>query len=89
MEEPILPPPLVLQEDRRIFIASLHSVPSTLGQQISLALSPVDIDFHQCFFESITSKGMHRWLAQQGWKLPRRGWTEHAPNPMMEDKRDP
>jgi hypothetical protein len=87
MEEPILPPPLVLQEDRRIFIASLQSGPSTLAQQISLALSPEDIDFHQCFLESITSKGMHRWLAQQGWKLPRKCSTEHAPTAMVEDKK--
>lgn len=89
MEEPILSPPLVLQEDRRIFIASLQSVPSTLAKQVSLALSPEDIDFQQCFFESITSKGTHRWLAQQGWKLPWKGSTEHAPTAGMEDKRNP
>jgi len=88
MEEPILPPPLVLQEDRRIFIASLQSGPSTLAQQISLALSPDDIDFHQCFLESIKSKGMHRWLALQGWKIPWKGSTEHAPSAMVEDKKD-
>lgn len=89
MEEPILSPPLVLQEDRRIFIASLQSVPSTLAKQVSLALSPEDIDFQQCFVESITSKGTHRWLAQQGWKLPWKGSTEHAPTAGVEDKRNP
>jgi hypothetical protein len=72
LEQPILPLPLVLQEDRKIFIASLMLGTSSLATSISLTLSSDDIDFQQCFLESITSKGMHRWLARQGWKLPRK-----------------
>lgn len=74
LEQPVLlPPPLILQEDRKIFISSLLlSGPSVLAKPISINLSSEDIDFQQCFLESIVSKGMHRWLAEQGWKLPKR-----------------
>jgi len=70
LEQLILPPPPILREDRKIFITSLLSGSSALATSISLALSSDDIDLQQCFLESITGKGMHCWLAKQGWKLP-------------------
>lgn len=72
MEPPILPPPPVLREDRKVFIASLVSGSSELATFMSLSLCSDDIDFQQCFLESLTSKGMHRWLAAHGCKLPTR-----------------
>lgn len=32
-------------------------------------LSSENVDFQHCFLESIISKGMHRRLARNGWRL--------------------
>lgn len=37
---------------------------------MTLVISSEDAGFHTCFLESIISKGMHQWLARNGWRLP-------------------
>ena len=65
-----LPPSLVLQTDRETYITTLRSQTSQAGAWIVLALSSEDVDFQVCFLESIISKGMHRSLARNRWRLP-------------------
>jgi hypothetical protein len=40
-------------------------------------LSSENADFQHCFLESIISKGMHRRLARNGWRL---SWCEQGSN---------
>jgi hypothetical protein len=66
----VLPPSPTLQKDRKAYIASLKSNSSQAATWMSLVLSSADVDFHHCLLESMISKGMHRLLAEFGWKLP-------------------
>lgn len=67
-----MPPSPTLQEDRKAYVASLTSQSSQVASWMSLIYSCDDVDFRHCFLESIISKGMHRSLADLGWKLPYR-----------------
>lgn len=65
-----MPPNPILQEDRKVYIASLTSQSSQVASWMLLIYGSDDVDFRHCFLESIISKGMHRSLAGLGWKLP-------------------
>ena len=65
----VLPPPTVLMEDRRVFIAALAEGDSALARLVGLVLSEEDIDLKICFMEPITSKGVHAWLMRQEWRI--------------------
>ncbi|KAF2240345.1 hypothetical protein BU26DRAFT_442836 [Trematosphaeria pertusa] len=72
LQEPVLPPSRTLQQDRKTYIASLTSHSSEAASWISLIHSCKDVDFRDCFLESVISKGAHQLLARLGWKLPYR-----------------
>ncbi|KAF9733862.1 hypothetical protein PMIN03_011819 [Paraphaeosphaeria minitans] len=72
LSELILPPPLLLQEDRKVYRASLMSNPSQAASWMLHIQSPEDVDFRHWFLESTISKGMHRSLVSLGWKIPYR-----------------
>jgi hypothetical protein len=71
-------PSLILQEDRRSFIASLKTAAAAASSpQSSTIVSWMlrihcdeDVDDRRLFLEGITSKGVHRWLAEEKWGLP-------------------
>lgn len=65
-----MPASPTLQEDRETYVASLTSQTSQVASWMALICSSDDVDFRHCFLESIISKGMHRLLAVQNWKLP-------------------
>ncbi|KAF1817062.1 hypothetical protein P152DRAFT_504466 [Eremomyces bilateralis CBS 781.70] len=67
-----LTPSQILQEDRTVYVASLRSHSSQVASWMSLIQSTEDVDFRDCFLESLISKGMHRSLAGLGWELPNR-----------------
>jgi hypothetical protein len=66
----VLPPSSTLQEDRKIYIASLESRAEQAASWIRLVCSSEDVDFRHCVVESMISKGMHLSLARLGWRLP-------------------
>lgn len=44
--------------------------PASLRKLILNVLSDVDVDWHRLLFESVSSKGMHLWMADRQWLLP-------------------
>ncbi|KIA75514.1 hypothetical protein HK57_00013 [Aspergillus ustus] len=73
--EPIymLPSPALLK-DRETYIASVRRQASPVVASMMIpVLSSVKVDFQHFFLESIISKGMHRQLAHNGWRLSLHG----------------
>ncbi|KAK3938555.1 kinase-like domain-containing protein [Diplogelasinospora grovesii] len=74
LEPPTLPPDEVMQQDRKTFYDSLKrccSMADAVAWMMAIQ-SAEDVDFRTCYHETIRSKGTHKWLAEQGWKLPHR-----------------
>ncbi|RJE19161.1 Phosphotransferase enzyme family [Aspergillus sclerotialis] len=72
LQPPLLPPNPVLQKDRESYNASLKAQSSQQVSWMILVQSSRNVDFQIFVLDSIVSKGMHRWLASNGWKLPSR-----------------
>ncbi|KZF20524.1 hypothetical protein L228DRAFT_232091 [Xylona heveae TC161] len=68
-QPPDRPPSQTLQEDRKVYLASLASRSSQAASWMSFIQSAEAVDFRTCFLESLMSKGMHAWLARRGWKI--------------------
>lgn len=63
-------PSSTLLEDREMYIASVRCQKSlAVASMMIQVLSSENADFQHCFLESIISKGMHRRLARNGWRL--------------------
>lgn len=72
LQELVMPPSPILQEDRKAYVTALTSQSSEVASWMLLIYSSENVDFRHCFLESIFSKGMHHSLASLGWKLPYR-----------------
>jgi hypothetical protein len=51
------------EEDRQIKHAYLRKL-------VFSSLSDINMDWRRLLFESVSSKGMHRWMADRQWLLP-------------------
>ncbi|KAI1998698.1 hypothetical protein LOZ51_002432 [Ophidiomyces ophidiicola] len=72
-------PSSTLLKDREMYITSIQcQKPSTVASMMIQVLSSKNADFQDCFLESIVSKGMHRRLARNGWKLPSCGQGDNG-----------
>lgn len=68
----VLPPSQILEEDRKVYISSRMTQPSSFaGYWKALGQTSENVDFRESYLESLISKGMHRQLANLGWKIPR------------------
>ena len=63
-------PSSTLLKDRETYIGSVRCQKSpAVASMMIQVLSSENADFQHCFLESIISKGMHRRLARNGWRL--------------------
>ncbi|KAJ5414891.1 hypothetical protein N7509_000225 [Penicillium cosmopolitanum] len=63
-------PSSTLLKDRETYITSIRRQNNLVASLMMIqVLSSENVDFQHCFLESIISKGMHRRLARNGWRL--------------------
>ncbi|KAL2812410.1 kinase-like domain-containing protein [Aspergillus granulosus] len=63
-------PSSTLLKDRETYITSIRCQTAlAVSSMMIQVLSSENVDFQHCFLESIISKGMHRRLARNGWRV--------------------
>ncbi|KAJ0423275.1 kinase-like domain-containing protein [Aspergillus carlsbadensis] len=82
-----LAPSSTLRKDREAYVTSIRCrAPLEVSSMMVQVLSSDNTDFRHCSLESIVSKGMHRQLARNGWRVLSGGQgsegegTEHKKN---------